>query len=353
MANESLESSGPGRTLVIAEIGVNHDGSRGRGLELVDAAAEAGADAVKLQIFEAARLLGAGAGLATYQANSGETNAAAMLERLELSIDDARALVNRARERGLLAIATVFSVELVEATEGLGLDAYKTASPDIVHRPLIERLAHTGKPLIMSTGGAEMDEVKRAAGWAREADAKPPLTLLHCVSSYPTKDDDASLNGVRALGEVFCGDGATGLRALVGYSDHTQSVDTGALAVAAGASALEKHLTHDRSAPGPDHAASLDPGQFAEYVRLVRRAEQMLGPVGKRVQACEREVMAAARQSITSARTIEAGARIEAKDVTVKRPGTGLEPWRMEDVVGRTAAGRIEADAPIREEDLK
>jgi len=327
---------------IIAEIGVNHDGDEARALELVDAAAEAGADAVKVQLFRASLLLGAGSGLAAYQKNAGETDARAMLERLELGADAMRAVVGRARERGVAAVCTVFTPELVDEAVSLGFDAFKTASPDLVNRPLIERLLPTGAPLILSTGAAEADEVAASVGWI--GGARERAGIMHCVSAYPTPEGEASLGAVRTLAA------ATGLPA--GYSDHTEGEDTGALAVCAGACLLEKHLTYSRAARGPDHAASLEPDGFAAYVRLARRARVMLGDGAKRAAAIEGDVRRLSRQSLAAVRAIGAGEVIVRDAVTTRRPGTGLCAAAPEVVIGKRAARAIEAGALLSLEDV-
>lgn len=325
---------------IIAEIGVNHDGSLDTALALVDAAAEAGADAVKVQVFRAEMLMSTAARLAAYQSGAGESDPIAMLRRLELAEPDLRAVADRCRARAVHCIATVFSVPLVPLAESIGFDAYKTASPDIVHQPLLTALAATGKPLLVSTGAATLVECLRAQRWL----ARTTHLFLHCVSAYPTEPGDATLGGVPALAEA--------LDEPVGYSDHTTLTLTGALAVAAGACALEKHLTHDRAAPGPDHAASLDPTGFAEYVQLARLAGNARGPRVKGVLPVEADVRAVSRQSIVSTRRLRAGERLDAAHTAFKRPGSGLEPWRIEEALRAAAARDIEADTPITPEDL-
>jgi len=334
---------GPGHSpYIIAEIGVNHDGSVERALELVDSAAQAGADAIKLQLFETDRLMSAAARLAAYQKNAGERDALAMLSRLELDVEQMRAIVQRAHGAGVHAIVTVFSTELVEPARGLGWDAFKSASPDVVHRPLLLAMAHVGLPLIVSTGAATLEEVTQAVGWLN--DHRSRLALLQCVSSYPTPDASAALGGIASIAQ------ATGLP--TGYSDHTASPDTGALAVAAGACILEKHLTYDRHAAGPDHSASLEPDGFAEYVRLARRARIMLGRGGKQVLPIEEDVRAVSRQSLTAARPLPVGHVLSAGDLTAKRPGGGMEPWRLEEVVGRRLTRAIAADEQLNQGDI-
>ena len=327
---------------VIAEIGVNHDGSVARALELTDAAADAGADAVKLQLFRTDLLMSRAAKLAAYQANAGETDPLAMLRRLELSIEAMADVVERAHERGIHAIVTVFSVELVAEAETLAWDAYKSARPVIIPRPLLAAMAATRRPLIVSTGASTIDEVTRAAAWL--AAARERLALLQCVSCYPAPA--GALDAIAAIAR------ATGLP--TGYSDHTPGVGAGAEAVRRGACVLEKHLTYDRRAAGPDHAASLEPEEFARYVAAARSAP--IGAVGaggeKRVLDCERDVREVSRQSLTTTRGLPAGHLLGAGDLTIKRPGTGLEPWRMEEVVGRLLGRCVEGDMPLVMGDL-
>lgn len=331
---------GPGcAPYVIAEIGVNHDGDPRRAAELVRAARDAGADAVKFQLFDAALLMSADARFARYQEGLDLPDPRTMLEALELPAGAIRELAAEARALGVDPIVTVFSVDLVAAAEAIGVAAYKTASPDLAHRPLLDALAATGRPLIVSTGAATLEEVLRADGWL----VGRAVAFLQCVSSYPTPDAQAELAGIASIA------GAT--RRVVGYSDHTGSIETGGLAVAAGASILEKHLTYDRAARGPDHAASLDPSDFAAYVRFARRAAAMLGP-GKRVLPIEEDVRSVSRQSLVAARALPRGRRIERGDVVVKRPGTGLPAWMLDEVVGRALLRDVEADRVLRAEDL-
>lgn len=326
---------------VIAEIGVNHDGSAGRALELTEAAAGAGADAVKLQMFRTDLLMSRAAKLAAYQAAAGETDAVEMLRRLELSAGEMGRVVERAHALGMHAIVTVFSVALVGVAERLGWDAYKSASPDIVNRPLLEAMAATGSPLIVSTGASTMEEVARAVAWLERA--RDRLALLQCVSSYPAPE--GALEGIGAIRA------ATGLP--TGYSDHTPGTDSGARAVERGAALLEKHLTYDRRAQGPDHAASLEPGEFARYVELARGAEPRAAESGvKRVLECERDVREVSRQSVTTRRALRGGHVLTREDLTIKRPGTGLAPWRVDEVVGRVLARDVEEDVPLVERDL-
>lgn len=327
---------------VIAELGVNHDGSVERALEMTQAAARAGASAVKLQCFEADRLMGRDAELAPYQARAGETDPQAMLRRLEMPLAGMARVVRLAHDLGIHAIVTVFSAELVPAAAALPWDAFKTASPDIINLPLLRALESTGKPLIVSTGAARMEEVARALAWLRAC--RDRMALLQCVSDYPAREEDASLGGIAALGTMT--------DAPVGYSDHTDALDTGALAVAAGASVLEKHLTYDRRASGPDHAASVEEAGLAEYVRLARRAHTMLGPRAKTVLEREEAVRRVSRQSVAAGRNLRSGEVLRAGDLTTMRPGTGLAPEALESLLGRRVLRDVPRGRLIRPDDL-
>jgi sialic acid synthase SpsE len=336
---------GSGKPYIIAEIGVNHDGDPARAVALTRLAAKAGADAIKLQLFEASRLMSAASRLAVYQAAAGEQDPLAMLRRLELSIDDMRPCVDAAHALGMHAIVSVFSVELVEVAERLPWDAYKTASPDVIHRPLLETLARTGRPLIVSTGAATIEEIRRAVDWLQPW--HPNLALLQCVSSYPTPAEHAELGGIPALRRAFPS-------LPIGYSDHTPDTTTGATAVALGAVVLEKHFTDNRHAKGPDHAASLDPAGFAEYCRLARGPEApspSVEPV-KRVIEIEGDVRAVSRQSIVPRRPLGRGTLLAREDLTFKRPGTGLAPFELDRVLGRRVLRDVASDVPLMKEDV-
>ena len=337
---------------VIAELGVNHDGSPQLLLELVRAAAEARADAVKLQLFSADDLLASTATLADYQSAAGEQDAHAMLSRLELALTEAGDAVERAHELGLHAIATVFDLPLLPQAEQLPLDAYKTASPDLVHKPLLDALVSSGKPLIVSTGAADRDEVVQALEWLMPAHDR--LSLLQCVSSYPTPPEHAAVAAVEDLASMFTGP--------VGYSDHTMQVDTGALAVTLGARVLEKHMTLDRSLPGPDHAASIEPQEMAEYVRLSHEAfdgswtaalqDARLGPPTKYLLPIESDVRHVARRSIVAARDLDRGHVLSMDDLAFKRPAGGLEAWQSDRLLGRRLEVAIPRDRIITPDDV-
>ncbi|HSZ57359.1 MAG TPA: N-acetylneuraminate synthase family protein [Tepidisphaeraceae bacterium] len=325
-----------GRTLgndqepwVIAEMGVNHDGSLQRALEIVAVAAACGADAVKLQIFRANALMHVSASFAPYQKKTADAATPAdMLRKYELPADDIRRIVQRIRELKMVPLATPFSPADIEIIESLRLPAIKIASPDLVNLPLLELAAATRKPLLISTGAATLEEVETTVGWLRKWDAR--FALLHCVSAYPTPADQANLCWVSELSEKF--------DCTVGYSDHTTSSLSGALAVALGASVLEKHLTYDRAARGPDHAASADERQFERYVKLAREARPFRGQSPKRVLPIENDVREVSRQSLVLRRSVYPGDLLKADDLTVQRPGTGLPAALITQAVGRKIA---------------
>lgn len=326
---------------IIAEIGVNHGGSPDRARELVSAAKDAGADAVKFQCFEAGRLLSRDARLAAYQRSAGASDAFDMLHKLELSLDALESLAKFARSIELDPIVTIFSLEHVAPACRIDWAALKVASPDIVNRPLLDALKTAEKPMILSTGAASAEEVEQAVSWMGRAS----FALMHCVSAYPTPDDAAHLGGIRALRDLA--------DVPVGYSDHTTAEDAGALAVAAGATLLEKHLTYDRNAAGPDHAMSLEPPQLSRYVQAARRAALMLGEPCKAVQEIERDVRFVSRQSVAATRALEPGHVLERADLTLKRPGGGIAPSQLAETVGRRLRCAVAADAILTDEHLE
>lgn len=317
------------RTFVIAEIGVNHDGSAARAIELVHHAKRAGADAVKLQLFSASRLVHRSATAASYQtANCGATDQATLLRQYELSPDDIERIVDATHVAGLVPVATPFSVDDVDLMERLRIPLVKIASPDIVNRPLLERAAEMKVPVLVSTGAAEVDEIDACVSWLRGW--RVPFALLHCVSSYPTPAEDAQLGWIEDLRRRY--------DVPVGYSDHTTELVSGALAVSAGASFIEKHLTWNRFAVGPDHSASADPHQFGAYVELARLAGRMRGAGGSRqVLGVEADVRRLSRQSLVTKRDIASGEPVDRADLIAQRPGTGILAREIDTVAGRVA----------------
>ena len=324
IASRQISPDAP--VLVIAEIGVNHDGRLDRALALVEAARAAGADAVKLQVFTAQALMSDACSFAQYQAQRcDESSPADMLRRYELSRRDTRTVVTAIRNAGLIPLATPFSLPDLRVIESLQLPAIKIASPDLVNRPLLQQAAALRKPLLISTGASTIDEIDLAVGWLREWDAV--FTLLHCVSAYPTEPRDANLCWISELSRRY--------QIPAGYSDHSTEPLAGALAVSAGACVVEKHLTYDPTAQGPDHAASADPDQFRDYVRLIRQAQIMRGHAGRRVLPCEQDVRRVSRQSLVLRTSMHAGEVLYDEHLIIQRPGTGIPAADMSRVVGR------------------
>ena len=335
-----VKQLGPGRpTFVIAEIGVNHDGSANKALELVRIAANCGADAVKLQIFRATSLVHPSCKTAEYQKKLAPSdNAVDLLKRYELSSEDVSRVVKGIREMRMVPLATPFSPTDLDLVERLRLPAVKIASPDLVNRMLLLAAARLGRPLLVSTGAATMPEVDTTVGWLNQWGSS--FALLHCVSGYPVPPQQANLCWIDELARRF--------DAPVGYSDHTTSVTTGGLAAAAGAYLVEKHLTYDRNARGPDHAASADPQQFERYVKMIREADVLRGAPGKRVLPIEEDVRTVSRQSLVLRRSLQSGEELREEDLTVQRPGTGLSAALIQKVVGRRLARPVTAGSLLQ-----
>lgn len=322
------------RTFVIAEIGVNHDGSRERAIELACVAAACGADAVKLQFFSPAKLLHPSGAFAAYQRGRVEAaTPAEMLGKYALTDADAAEVVRAIRALGLVPLATPFSVEDVDLIARMNLPAVKIASPDLVNRPLLARVAQLGRPMLLSTGAANMDEVAATVAWLRGWGAS--FALLHCVSSYPVPAEHANLCWISELAARF--------DVPVGYSDHTTLLLSGAAAVSHGATIVERHVTYDRAAMGPDHSASSDPSQFAHYVKLIRESESLRGTPGKRVLEAEKDVRLVSRQSLVTARALRDGEQLSESDLTVQRPGTGIPAAAIGEVVRRRVRRAVPA----------
>ncbi len=337
---------GDGPVFVIAEAGVNHNGDPALAARLIDAAAAVGADAVKFQTFDPAALASAGAPTAEYQRRAGETGAdqREMLARLALPAEAWAGLQRRAHERGLVFLSTPFDDASADLLEGLGVPAFKVGSGELTNLPFIRRLAARGRPLLLSTGMADMVEVAAAVDAVR-ANGDVPLALFHCVSSYPADPADANLRAIETLRRAF------GVPA--GWSDHTPGTEVAVAAVAAGATLIEKHLTLDRRLPGPDHAASLEPGEFAALVRAVRAIEAAMGSGDKVPVAAERDVARVARRSLHWRRSLPAGHVVVDDDVDVLRPGTGLAPALAVTLVGRRIGREVAAGSMIEPADVE
>jgi N-acetylneuraminate synthase/N,N'-diacetyllegionaminate synthase len=335
---------GPDEPLfVIAEAGVNHDGRLDRALQMIRSAADAGADAVKFQAFSAQGLVTAGAPSAGYQQASSDQRA--LLGELELSPLELAQAKAECESLGLTFLATPFGPRDVADLFAMGVAAIKIASPDVANPPLLRVAAETHLPIILSTGASTLAEVTAAADTLADAGCEQ-LVLLHCVSSYPTEPGDCNLRTIRTLADA--------VGAPVGFSDHTTGAETGALAVAAGACLLEKHFTLSRGGgPSPDHFFSLEPAELGDYVASARHAQRMMGHGRREPADAEADVRAVARSSVVSAVAIPAGTPIRPDMLAVKRPGGGIEPGRIDELVGRTAGRDIPPDTTLRWEMLR
>ena len=337
---------------IIAEAGVNHNGSVERALMLVDAAAEAGADAVKFQTFRAEQLVVRGAPKAEYQSrNSGAGDQYSMLKALELPGEAYPLLFERCRTRHIEFMSTPFDIESASMLCELGMRRLKVPSGEISNLPFLETIGALGLPVILSTGMSTLPEVKEAADTIERARSTSghridgeALILLHCTSNYPAAPEDANLRAMLTLRETF------GVPA--GYSDHTQVLSIPVAAAALGAAAIEKHFTLDRSLPGPDHKASLDPAAFARMVKMIREVEVGLGTGAKEPVASELPIRDLVRRSVTLTRTRRAGEALLATDLALLRPGHGIAPRDLGAVIGRKAARDLEAGTTLTWNDL-
>lgn len=312
---------------VVAEAGVNHNGNADMAIALVDAAADAGADAVKFQTFRADALASVEAPLASYQRQLGQRSTQrAMLRPLELAPEVVRATQQRASDRGLIWFSTPFDAESVDFLATLDVPVFKIGSGDLTNLILLRAVAKRALPMIISTGMATLREVQAAVTDIRRH-GNPPLIVLQCVSAYPSEPGDVNLRAMETLAKY--------LKTVVGFSDHTTGIGAPIAAAALGASLIEKHLTLDRALPGPDHAASLDPGSFATMVMGIREAYAALGDGRKVPKASEADVRFVARRSLVAAHDLEQGRVLSARDVGAVRPGSGLSPLRLDDLIGR------------------
>lgn len=329
-----------GRVFIIAEAGVNHNGDVHCARRLIEAAADAEADAVKFQTFRANQLATPTAPPAAYQrqATRPDEGQQQMLRRLELPRSAYEAFVEDCERRGLVFLSTPFEEDSADFLEALGIAAFKMPSGELTNLPLLAHVARKGKPMLVSTGMASLEEVEAAVRTLEHA-GNPPLVLLHCVSSYPADPSEANLRAMQTLAEAF--------HVPVGFSDHTMGSEVALAAVALGASVIEKHLTLDRRQPGPDHQSSLEPGEFAALVQGIRRVESSLGHGRKEPAPSERETARVARKSLVAARAIRAGSQLTEELIDIKRPGTGLPPSMREHLIGREAVTDIPEGAVL------
>ena len=330
------------KTLIIAEAGVNHNGDLDRARRLIDAAADAGADLVKFQTFNADRLVTAHARKADYQTRTTDADESqhAMIRRLELTRDMHAALIAHCKSRGIRFFSTGFDPESIDLLAELGLDCFKIPSGEITNLPYLRHVGRYGKPVILSTGMATLGEIEAALDVLEQAGTpRARITVLHCNTEYPTPMVDVNLRAMLAIRNA--------LGVAVGYSDHTVGIEVPIAAVALGAVVIEKHFTLARNLPGPDHKASLEPNELKAMVAAIRNIEQALGDGIKRPSASEAKNKPIARKSLVAAAAIRAGEVFSEANVTVKRPGTGVSPMRWDEVLGRKEPRDFAADELI------
>jgi len=328
--------------LVIAEVGVNHNGDLDVARRLIDVAKAAGADIVKFQTFVAHDLATQSATQAAYQTrNSGrEQSQVEMLQALEMSREMHAALTDYCRTCDIEFLSTAFDTKSLSYLVNLGIKRIKIPSGELTNLPYLQEAAAKHLPIILSTGMATIKEVRESVGVLIASGVnREDLTVLHCTSNYPAPLAELNLAAMQTMHED--------LGLAVGYSDHSSGVEAAILAVALGAKVLEKHITLDRSMPGPDHLASVEPQEFKDYVRLVRNAQQAMGDGIKRPSKTEMENAALVRKSIVAAKPIKRGELFSPEKLTTKRPGTGISPMRWHEIIGKPAARDFAADELI------
>ncbi|MDY5648924.1 MAG: N-acetylneuraminate synthase [Lachnospiraceae bacterium] len=330
---------------IIAEAGVNHNGSMELAKKMVDKAKEAGADYIKFQTFQPEKLVSKYAAKAEYQKKTtgSEESQLEMLKKLALTREDFRELKDYCKEAGIGFISTPFDLESIDFLERLDMDFWKVPSGEITNLPYLIKIAKTGRPIVMSTGMCQMEEIEEALTWLKKSGAGE-ITLLHCNTQYPTPMEDVNLNAMQSLRRQF--------QLPVGYSDHTQGIEVPIAAVALGATVIEKHFTLDQTMEGPDHMASLAPEELTAMVRGIRNIEKALGDGEKGVTPSEMANRTVARKSIVAAGSIRKGEPFTETNLTVKRPGNGISPMNWFEVLGKVAKRDYFEDELIDKEEL-
>lgn len=324
---------------IIAEAGVNHNGDLNTAKKLIDAALEAGADAIKFQSFKAENLVTKDAPKALYQKeNTGSGNQYDMLKKLELSFDDHIMLKKYCEEKGIMFISTPFDFESVDLLEKLEIPMYKISSGDLTNIPFLKYIAKLNKPMIVSTGMGNLGEVEMAVEAIKNTENNK-ITLLHCTSNYPTNYDDVNLNAMITMKNAF--------KLPVGYSDHTIGIEIPIAAAALGAAIIEKHFTLDKNMEGPDHKASLNPNELKQMVSSIRNIERALGDGIKKCNKNEEKSKFVSRKSIVAKKHIKLGEKIDINMLELKRPESGIMPQYIDSVVGKSAICDIEKDSII------
>ena len=329
-------------TLVIAEAGVNHNGDTKIAFQLIEAAAEAGADIVKFQTFDAGRLVTASADKASYQKQTtGELETQRdMLLKLQLTFEQHVQLIDHCKSVGIDFMSTAFDDPSIKMLSSLNVKYWKIPSGEITNLPYLRQIGSFRQPVILSTGMANLGEIEFAIDVLEQAGTgRDLITVLHCTTQYPAPLDEVNLRAMHSIANAF--------GVPVGYSDHTEGIVVPIAAVAMGATVIEKHLTIDHNMAGPDHKASLEPSQFASMVHGIRQVEQVLGNGIKRPSTSEQDNLSIVRKSLVASRAIQAGDIFTSENLTAKRPGTGISPIFWDLLVGRIASRSYDPDELI------
>lgn len=324
---------------IIAEAGVNHNGSFALACKLVDAAKEAGVDCIKFQTFKSENLVSRSAKKAEYQKKTtGDSSQQDMLKKLELSFDEFLQLKSYCEKVGICFLSTPFDFDSIDFLNSIDMPFWKIPSGEVTNLPYLLALAKTGKPIVMSTGMCTLQEIRGAID-VLQANGATEIKLLHCNTEYPTPFEDVNLKAMQTMRDEF--------HLEVGYSDHTKGIEVPVAAVALGATIIEKHFTLDRNMEGPDHKASLEPQELAEMVCCIRNIEKALGSGDKTPSPSEKKNIAVARKSIVAKSKIKAGDTLTENNVTVKRPGIGISPMKWFEVLGTKAVKDFDEDELI------
>ncbi len=328
------------KTFIIAEAGVNHNGSMELAKKLIAAAAAAKADVVKFQTFKAENLVCKNAIKAEYQEKTTSKNESQfeMLKKLELDIDAHKILMNYCEAKGIMFLSTAFDLESIDVLNELGMEIFKIPSGEITNYPYLRKIGKLKKKVILSTGMSYMQEIQDAIKVLKDNGTKD-ITVLHCNTEYPTPIEDVNLNAMNTIKE--------NLNVEIGYSDHTTGIEVPIAAVAMGAKVIEKHFTLDKNMEGPDHNASLEPNELKDMVYAIRNVEKAMGNGEKVPSESETKNLKVARKSIVAKKLIKKGEKFTEDNLTCKRPGDGISPMKWMDVVGAVSNRDFEEDEKI------
>ena len=328
---------------IIAEAGVNHNGDVELAKKLIDAAKDAGADAVKFQTFLTEEIVTLKGKKASHQDRAKEKTQYEMLKNLELIFDDFHELKKYSENRGIEFISTPYDIKSVEFLNEIGVNRLKVASAELINKPLIEAIAKTQKQIMLSTGMATLGEIERTISMIN-AFGNRDTVLLHCTTSYPVPYEQVNMDVLGTLKKAF------GLP--VGYSDHTLGIEIPIMAVSLGAKVIEKHFTLDCTMEGPDHFASLEPNELKKMVEAIRNVEKAFGRSKKEITAEEKKNIFFMRRSIHASEDIKEGEIIKGNNIKITRPFNGIEPWFLDDILGKKIKNNVKKEEPIRWDDI-